>query len=133
MVSEKSNIQIISLHWGIERSKNPTEEQIWLGHFLIDNGADLILGHHPHVIEPIEIYKNKVIVYSLANFSYGGHLKPQPETFIFQQNFKFEKNRLIDNSWNIIPCLMYSGNTNNYQPIIPTNQTAQEALVFLLP
>lgn len=131
-VSKISNLQVVSLHWGKEKQKKPTKDQIWLGHFLIDNGADLILGHHPHVIEPIEIYKGKTIVYSLANFSYGGHLKPQPETFIYQQTFKFTDTKLTGNDWSVIPCLMYSGNINNYQPILAEGKKAEEIKNFLL-
>lgn len=59
---------IISLHWGFEYMEEPSQEQVRLAHELIDAGADLILGHHPHTPQPIEIYNNGVIVYSLGNF-----------------------------------------------------------------
>ena len=59
---------IVFAHWGIEYKDKETKEQVVLGHELIDAGADLIIGSHPHVIQPIEIYKNKAIFYSLGNF-----------------------------------------------------------------
>ncbi|MDD2483374.1 MAG: CapA family protein [Candidatus Shapirobacteria bacterium] len=59
---------IVSLHWGNEYLKNPESWRINLAHQLIDSGADIIHGHHPHVLQSIEIYKNKPIYYSLGNF-----------------------------------------------------------------
>ncbi|MDD5051082.1 MAG: AmmeMemoRadiSam system protein B [Candidatus Pacebacteria bacterium] len=59
---------IVYPHWGVEYQKNPTSLQVELAHRFIDAGADLILGSHPHVVEPIEVYKGKAIFYSLGNF-----------------------------------------------------------------
>lgn len=64
----KVDLVIISLHWGNEYQLKPTQNQINLAHKIIDNGADLIVGHHPHVIQPTEEYKGKLILYSLGNF-----------------------------------------------------------------
>jgi poly-gamma-glutamate capsule biosynthesis protein CapA/YwtB (metallophosphatase superfamily) len=60
------DILIISLHWGIEESFEVSSEQVEFAHELIDTGADVILGHHPHQFQGIEIYKGKPIIYSLA-------------------------------------------------------------------
>ena len=59
---------ICSLHWGLEFMGSPTREQQELGRSLIDSGADLIVGHHPHTLQGIEEYKNGLIAYSLGNF-----------------------------------------------------------------
>jgi AmmeMemoRadiSam system protein B len=59
---------VVNVHWGYEYHGNPSEIQKNVAHSLIDSGADIIIGHHPHVIQPIEIYKNKAIFYSLGNF-----------------------------------------------------------------
>jgi len=59
---------ILILHWGLEEFLMPRFEDVILAHKLIDIGVDLIIGHHPHVIQPVEIYKNKYIFYSLGNF-----------------------------------------------------------------
>lgn len=61
---ERSDIVVVSFHWGVEYTSTITERQKQLAHTAIDAGADLVLGNHPHWIQPIEIYKNKLIVYS---------------------------------------------------------------------
>ncbi|PLX31305.1 MAG: hypothetical protein C0604_07530 [Clostridiales bacterium] len=58
----------VSLHWGIEESNMETEAQREIAHALIDGGADMIIGHHPHVIQGLEIYRDKPIIYSLGNY-----------------------------------------------------------------
>ncbi len=67
-LKEQHAFVIVYPHWGIEYDEGMTQGQITKAHDFIDAGADLILGAHPHVIEPIEIYKNKAIFYSLGNF-----------------------------------------------------------------
>jgi len=67
-VRESAGIVAVSLHWGDEFINRPSPEQIWLGRKLIDCGVDIVLGHHPHVLQGIERYKNGVIAYSLGNF-----------------------------------------------------------------
>lgn len=73
----KADVIVVSLHWGVEYKKKPTSSQIKVAHQLIDAGAHLILGHHPHVLQEIEEYKNGVIVYSLGNFVFD---QRKPET-----------------------------------------------------
>ena len=64
-----------------------------LGHLAIDEGADLVCGHHPHVLQGIEEYKGKNIVYSLGNFCFGGNAYPSDmDTIIFQQTFTIDQN-----------------------------------------
>lgn len=67
-VKSLSDILVVSFHWGEEYVAMPTERQKELAHLAIDSGADLVLGHHPHWIQPVEIYQNRVIVYSHGNF-----------------------------------------------------------------
>ena len=114
-----AQIVIVSFHWGLEKQNYPTENQVNLAHSAIDNGADLVLGHHPHVLEGIEVYKGKNIVYSLGNFCFGGNSNPSDkDTMIFQQTFTVENGELKeDNVTNIIPCSISSeSGYNNYQP-----------------
>ncbi|MEI6296671.1 MAG: CapA family protein [bacterium] len=59
---------VVNIHWGNEYDFLPSESQKNVGHSLVDSGADIVYGHHPHVIQPIEIYKNRAIFYSLGNF-----------------------------------------------------------------
>ena len=59
---------VISLHWGEEFVPQPSHEEVALGHAIVDAGATLLIGHHPHVTRPIERYKSGLIAYSLGNF-----------------------------------------------------------------
>ena len=67
-IKKKVDYIIISLHWGDEYINLPSISQINFAHDIIDAGADIILGHHPHVLQPVEKYKSGIIAYSLGNF-----------------------------------------------------------------
>jgi poly-gamma-glutamate capsule biosynthesis protein CapA/YwtB (metallophosphatase superfamily) len=76
LANEQSDIVVMSIHWGNEYQRFPTEEQKSLAQFLVDEGADVIFGHHPHVLQPMEWLKaedgrNALVVYSLGNFLSG--------------------------------------------------------------
>jgi len=64
---------IVSFHWGGERMNEPKDYQMELGRLAIDNGADVVIGHHPHVLQGAERYKGGVIYYSLGNFAFGSY------------------------------------------------------------
>ncbi|KKP62888.1 MAG: hypothetical protein UR60_C0050G0002 [Candidatus Moranbacteria bacterium GW2011_GWF2_34_56] len=64
----KNDIVVVYAHWGREYELIQSESQQKIAHNFIDSGADLIIGSHPHVVQPIEVYKNKAIFYSLGNF-----------------------------------------------------------------
>ncbi|MBE7032997.1 MAG: CapA family protein [Ruminococcaceae bacterium] len=110
---------IANFHWGEELAHSPNATQKNLAHTAIDNGADLVIGHHPHVLQGIEKYKNKYILYSLGNFCFGGNKNPtDKDTMIFQQTFLFENGKLRPKERvSVIPCSISSEKTrNNYQP-----------------
>lgn len=67
-LKSENNFLAVNIHWGFEYDLKQSQKQEEIAHKLIDNGVDLIIGHHPHVIQPVEIYKNKAIFYSLGNF-----------------------------------------------------------------
>jgi len=67
-VRERADIIIVSVHWGDEFIHYPSPEQVKLGRQIIDSGAKVVLGHHPHIIQGIERYHGGVIAYSLGNF-----------------------------------------------------------------
>lgn len=85
--SDINNI-IVSFHWGQESAVIPTSKQIEYAHKVVDAGADLVLGHHPHVLQSIETYKSKLILYSLGNFVFDNTAKLQKESVIFNCQFK---------------------------------------------
>ncbi len=113
---------ILTFHWGIETHYNQSAIQTTLGHYAIDHGADLVLGHHPHRIQGIELYNGKYIVYSLGNFSFGGNRNPKDkDSFIFQIDFTYENKKIIDSKINVIPVSISSKtNVNDYRPTILT-------------
>ena len=84
-VRPQADVVIVSVHWGSEYTYNVNREQASLGRLLIDNGADLVLGHHSHTPQGIEFYRGKPIVYSLGNFLFYPFSKPLcNESYIFQ-------------------------------------------------
>ena len=116
---ENPDLIIASFHWGEELDKIPNYIQKNLAHQAIDNGADLVLGHHPHVLQGIEKYKGKYIVYSLGNFCFGGNHNPtDKDSMIFRQCFTFENGDLIeDDEVSVIPCSISSQKSkNDYKP-----------------
>lgn len=116
---KKVDLIIVSFHWGIERTSIPTKAQVDLSHMAIDGGANLVLGHHPHVLQSIEKYKSAYIVYSLGNFCFGGNTNPpDKDTMIYQQSFTFHNDKFVPgDDVRIIPCSVSSVSTkNDYQP-----------------
>lgn len=128
---EGAQVIIASFHWGEEKAEYPNDVQVELAHAAIDAGADLVLGHHPHVLQGIEQYKGKNIVYSLGNFCFGGNMYPSDmDTMIFQQTFTLKGGKLQeDNVTNIIPCSVSSvEGYNNYQPTPVAGEKETEIL-----
>ncbi len=83
-----AQLVIVTLHWGTEYEYAPDDSQIRVAHRLIDAGVDLIIGHHSHVLQGIELYHGKYIAYSLGTFCFGGSDNPPDyDTLILQQTF----------------------------------------------
>ncbi len=132
MKREQCDLCILYFHGGIENETQPEDWKIRACHDLVDAGADLIIGSHPHVLQPVELYKNKLIVYSLGNFCFGGNTHPPKNTAVYQAVFTIRDGKLISREDNFIPCVVYTGNRNNYQPAIITDEAKkQEILDFL--
>ena len=116
---EGADLILANCHWGIERENYPEDYQQSLGKKCIDWGADVVIGHHPHVIQGIEEYNGKYIVYSLGNFCFGANRNPaDKDCIIFQQTFTFvEGERMEDGEARVIPCSVSSvSNRNDYRP-----------------
>ncbi|WP_051671541.1 CapA family protein [Oribacterium sp. P6A1] len=71
---EQADFVVVYVHWGEERKENPNEVQKTLAHDIVDAGADLVIGAHPHVLQGIEYYNGVPIVYSLGNFVFGSSI-----------------------------------------------------------
>lgn len=118
-------------HWGAEGDYAPEDYQRVLGKKCVDWGADLVIGHHPHVLQGIEEYQGKYILYSLGNFCFGGNRNPvDQDTMIFQQTFTFvggEKQE--DEEIRVIPCFLSSTrNINDFKPTPAEGAEAQRII-----
>lgn len=71
------DVPVVSFHWGVEGNHEPEQYQVELAHAAIDAGAKLVIGHHPHVLQGVEVYKGGVIAYSMGNFIFGGNWSPK--------------------------------------------------------
>jgi len=126
---------IVSYHWGEEKDYVPNERQVPLGRATIDAGADLVIGHHSHRINPIEEYKGKYICYSLGNFSFAGNTRPDDmDTYIFQQRWRvYLDSGVVENEgFRIIPCSISSqAEINDFKPT-PANDAHSSDIVARL-
>ncbi|MCL2059518.1 MAG: CapA family protein [Oscillospiraceae bacterium] len=116
-----ADIVIVSFHWGLEGHYKESGDQRSLARYAIDNGADLVLGHHPHTLQPVETYNGRTIAYSLGNFCFGGNRNPKDkDSIILQQSFVFDGTslELLDvPEPEIIPVLLSSvKDRNDYRP-----------------
>lgn len=128
---EEVDLIIACCHWGIEREFYPEENQMSLGRQCIDWGADLVIGCHPHVIQGIEEYQGKFIVYSLGNFCFGANRNPaDKDCIIFQQTFTFENGEKQDDARiRVIPCSVSSVSyVNDYKPTPASGSEAQRIM-----
>lgn len=123
------DLLVVSMHWGEEGSHETTSTQRSLGHAIIDAGADVVLGTHPHVYGGFELYNGKYIVYSLGNFCFGGNRNPRDkDCIIFQQTFNVGPDGTVsDGGISIIPArVSTSDSTNDFKPMILTDSRAQK-------
>jgi gamma-polyglutamate biosynthesis protein CapA len=96
----QADLLIVSLHWGYEYMEYPSPKQVQLAHRLVDEaGVNLIIGHHPHVLQAVERYRNAVVVYSLGNFVFDMWQKPTRYSMVFRA----ELSRSGDISYNLSP------------------------------
>lgn len=124
-------IVIVSMHAGREESADTTREQTRLARAAIDLGADVVVGHHPHVLQGIELYNGKPIFYSLGNFAFGGNAKPSDwDTVIAQLEFDVHADGTVSPALlRLLPCsLSGSEERNDYQPHLAQGIRARSIL-----
>ncbi|MBL7085616.1 MAG: CapA family protein [Candidatus Cloacimonetes bacterium] len=109
-LENKVDFIIVSLHWGDEFIEYPSSKQIKFAKKLVDSGVNLILGHHPHIVQGILEYNKGIVVFSLGNFVFDALQKRLRETVIFKGNI--EKSGNID--YSVIPVII----NDNFQPEI---------------
>lgn len=114
--SRHSDYQIVFYHGGAEAHHHPEPWRVRASRRLVDAGADLVLGNHPHVLQPVEVYNGAYIVYSLGNFCFGGNSRPENATMICKLFLTVSEGRLQKQEVYFIPCYVYTGEVNNWQP-----------------
>ena len=131
---EKYPIVICNFHWGNEKDYSPTKNQIKMGRLAVDAGADLVLGHHSHRLNPIEQYKGVYICYSLGNFCFAGNSKPSDmSSFMFQTRFRVKDGVVSNEGFRIIPIRISSRTDyNDFTPTPLTKDTAIDSVLTTL-
>lgn len=117
---------IVSLHWGVENVFYPSPKQIELAHKIIDSGATIILGHHPHVIQGIEEYNDGLIAYSLGNFQFNPALSQSPTNQSFMLGLTLDNTGVID--YCILPIVI----DDEFMPNIPNEKEQEEIRQFVI-
>lgn len=92
------DVIVVSLHWGIEYNANPDGRQQQLGRFLIDQGVSVVAGHHPHVLQEPEWYKDGIIIYSMGNFVFDQWSRP-PTRISRIYRLTLDKGGLVDGDY----------------------------------
>ena len=124
-------VVVISFHWGAEKDYYPNANQQKMAKIAIDAGADLVVGHHSHRINPIEEYNGKYIVYSLGNFCFAGNNKPDDmSTFVFQIKLRVKDGVCTNDGLIIIPSRISS--VSKFNDLIPTPYDSQESIDAVL-
>lgn len=127
--SESTDLQIVFYHGGTENIHYPDDYKIDYCHRFVDAGADLVVGSHPHVLQPLEYYNGVNILYSLGNFVYGGHTAPENRTIVYQHKFSFENGELTGSREKIFPCYIYTGEMNEFQPVLIDDEDDRQAVL----
>ncbi len=128
--SKDDRIVIVSFHWGVEGFYATHPDQRSLGKAAIDAGASLVLGHHPHVLQGIETYRDRHIVYSLGNFVFGANSQPKDmDSIIYQERFHLAEGKLDRVEQRIIPVRISTDRRqNDFRPVLLEGDEAQVVL-----
>jgi poly-gamma-glutamate synthesis protein (capsule biosynthesis protein) len=129
---ENCQFVVVNFHYGWEYSFVHNKKQRLTSHEVILSGADLVVGTHPHVVQGIENYKNRLILYSIGNFSFGGNRKLNSrslQAYIAQVKVTFEDGVFKSQQLTIIPVHTTGIQPgNDYQPYLVTGEEAQAVI-----
>ncbi len=124
------DIVILSMHAGTEEQYKITGVQADIARGAIDLGVDIVFGHHPHVVQAVEVYRGKPIFYSLGNFSFGGNIDPKDwDTLIGQVVVEKSADGARPVEMRIIPCLISDAEKySDFRPVVATGERAEAIL-----
>lgn len=127
----QSDFQVVYYHGDTERIHQPEEWKQRASRRLVDAGADLVIGNHPHVLQPMETYQGVPIIYSMGNFCYGGSRYPENRTILYTYELTVdpETKEVLKTEGEIIPCYVYTGDQNNYQPAVITDEAQRQKVL----
>ncbi len=128
----KCDYKIVFFHGGEESVHEPDEFKVNCARKLAEAGlCNLIVGSHPHVLQPMEVVNGVPIVYSLGNFCYSASNYPENKTIIFQVMLTQDEG-MVHTSTRIVPCQVYTGDRNNWQPAIITGEYEYNEIIELM-
>lgn len=122
------DLVIVSLHWGRETKAYPESYQIKYAREIMQAGADIIWGHHPHVLQPVQFYDGKPIFYSTGNFTFGSMGEVDPDTGVFQLEYTLDdENGITLSVFSVIPCRTQG--TGDYRPYLLTDEAERSTML----
>lgn len=121
------DLVIVSLHWGREVHDTPESWQFSYARKVIDLGADVIWGHHPHILQQVQFYNGKPIFYSTGNFTFGSMSAVDPDTGIFQLRYDLTADGPVLQNFTVIPCRTQG--TGDYRPYPLTDEGEKAAML----
>lgn len=123
---------VVCIHAGVEYSQKHSYEQRGFARSAIEAGADLVIGHHPHVVQGMEVYQNRNIVYSLGNFVFGGNrriLGEHKHSLVVRVEMAFEDGAYAGQRMTLYPAIATGTlDRNNYQPYLATGEEAEAVM-----
>ncbi len=132
-MKDKCDYKIVFFHGGEEGQHEPDNFKIDACRDLANSGlCDLIVGAHPHVLQPLEVINGVPIMYSLGNFCFAGNNYPENKTIIFKAQLTKNDDGSITTEISIVPCYVYTGPYNNFQPAIITNEADKQEIFDML-
>ncbi len=117
---------VVTFHWGVPYEREPSPEDRAKAHFAVDCGADAVVGHHPHIVQPFEIYRGCPIFYSVGNFAFGSGNSRAEGLLV---GLRFEENKTVAN---VYPLYVKNRDPRvNFQPKMLAGKTAERVLIAL--
>jgi len=132
-MQNKCDYKIVFFHGGEEGRHEPDNFKIDACRDLANSGlCDLIVGAHPHVLQPLEVVNNVPILYSLGNFCFAGNNYPDNKTVIFKADLTKHEDGTVTAQTRVVPCYVYTGDINSFQPAIITDEADKQEILDML-
>lgn len=132
-MQNECDYKIVFFHGGEEGQHEPDNFKIDACRDLANSGlCDLIVGAHPHVLQPLEVVNGVPIMYSLGNFCFAGNNYPENKTVIFGATLTKNEDGSITAETSVTPCYVYTGAYNNFQPAVITDENDKKEILDMI-